>query len=174
MRPRYVAFALLVGAVCAGAIVACGGDDDAPIVPVQTQTAPVEQLSKDEFIADADSICEEANAAVANIADASAGDPSTQVSEEKEIVEGELDQIQDLGAPSEDETTLNDFIDALEEVVDNLDKQELAAQRDDTASLAELETEETSIHSDLATAAEDYGFKECGQEGEASVSAGEG
>ena len=126
-----MALALLVGAFSASAIVACGGDDDAPIVPVETQTAPTDQLDQDAFIDEADSICEEANVAIASLADTSAGDPSTQISEEQEIVEGVIDQIDTLGAPSEDESTLDDFIDAFEELADNLDKQELAAERDE-------------------------------------------
>ena len=169
MRPRYVALTALVGALAAGAIVACGGDDDAPIVPVETQTAPVEALSKAEFIDEADAICKEANAALANAAETSAGDPSTLVGEELDVVEGELDQIDTLGAPSQDQSTLNDFIDALEALVKNLDKQQLAVDRDDTTTLAELETDEASIRADLLTAAEDYGFKECGQAAEATT-----
>jgi hypothetical protein len=172
MRPRNVALALLVGAFSASAIVACGGDDDAPIVPVETQTAPTDQLDQDAFIDEADSICEEANVAIASLADTSAGDPSTQISEEQEIVEGVIDQIDTLGAPSEDESTLDDFIDAFEELADNLGKQELAAERDDATALAEAQTEEASIRAEIASAAEDYGFKECGQEGEATTDTG--
>ncbi|HSJ17325.1 MAG TPA: hypothetical protein VK920_04480 [Solirubrobacterales bacterium] len=170
MRPRYVALALLVGAFAAGAIVACGGDDDEPIVPVTTQTEPSDAAtSKGEFVDEADAICEEANAAIAGLADTSAGDPSIQVAQEREIVEDMLDQIESLGTPDEDESTLEDFIDALEELARNLDSQELAAERDDTGSLAELETEATAIRADLATAAQEYGFRECGGEATAST-----
>ena len=113
-------------------ITACGGDDDSPIVPVETQTAPTDQLDKDGFIDEADQICEEANTTIANLAESTVADPSTVIAEELEVVEGELDQIDSLGAPSEDEATLADFIDALEKLADNLDKQQLAAERDDT------------------------------------------
>src|ERR671918_787651 len=138
MRPRYGVLALLVGAFVALGVVACGGDDDGEIVPVEEQTTPPDELSQEEFIDEADAICEEGNIAIANLADTSAGDPTT----------------------------------ALGELADNLDKQELAAERGDATSLAELETEETTIRTEIATAAEDYGFKECGQEGEATVDAG--
>src|ERR671910_2553367 len=170
MRPGYVALALLVGAFSAGAVVACGGDDDAPIVPATTQTEPSDSAaSKDEFIDEAASICEEANVAIASLADTAAGDSSAQISEERDIVEDMLDQIESLGPPSEDEATLDDFIDALEELAANLDSQELAAERDDASSIAELETEATAIRADLAAAADDYGFKECGGEATAST-----
>jgi hypothetical protein len=171
MRTRYGVLALLVAVFAALGVVACGGDDDAPIVPVEEQTAPPDQLSQDEFIDEADAICEEGNIAIANLADTSAGDPTTALAEERELVGGMLDQLSALGAPSEDESTLDDFIDAVEELADNLDKQQLAAERDDATSLAELETEETTIRTEVATAAQDYGFKECGQESEATVDA---
>jgi hypothetical protein len=174
MGLSYVALAVVGGALSAGVIVACGGDDDAPIVPVETTTAPVEALSQDEFISEADAICEEANAAIANLTGTTAAGSSSQIAEEREIVEGQLDQIQDLGAPSQDEATLNDFIDALEQLIDNLDKQELAAQRDDTAALAELEAEESTIRGEVLSAADEYGFKRCGEEGEATADTGAG
>jgi peptidoglycan DL-endopeptidase CwlO len=168
MGRRFVAIALLLGAFCAGAVVACGGDDDTPITPVPTTTAPSDQAtSKSDFIDEADAVCEEANAAIASLDQTSAGDPSTQVSQERDIVDGVIDQIDSLGAPSEDESTLDDFIDALEELSDVLDKQELAAKRDDPAALSELEAEATAVRADLATTAQEYGFKECGQEGTA-------
>ena len=171
MRPRYGVLVLVVGAFIAFGIVACGGDDDAPIVPVEEQTTPPDQLSQDEFIDEADAICEEGNNAIASLAETSAGDPTTALAEERELVGGMLDQLNALGAPSADESTLDDFIDAVEELADNLDKQELAAERDDATSLAELETEEATIRTEVATAAEDYGFKECGQEGEDTIDA---
>src|ERR687897_431620 len=171
MRTRYGVLALLVGAFAALGVVACGGDDDAPIVPVEEQTAPPDQLSQDEFIDEADAICEEGNIAIASLADTSAGDPTIALAEERELVDGMLDQLNALGAPGKDESTLDDFIDGVEELADNLDKQELAAERDDATSLAELETEEATIRTEIATVAEDYGFKECGKEGEATVDA---
>ncbi|MGH3995328.1 MAG: hypothetical protein ACRDSN_23040 [Pseudonocardiaceae bacterium] len=170
---RNLVLAVLIGAVPAIVIVACGGDDDAPIVAVPTTTAPADQLSKDEFIDETDGVCAEANAAIANLAETSAGDPSTAIADEREILEGELDQIDSLGAPSEDETTLNDFIDALESLLDTLGKQELAAERDDTTALAELETEEATARTELTTAAEEYGFRDCGQEGAATIEGGD-
>jgi hypothetical protein len=169
MGLKYVALAVVGGALCAAGIVACGGDDDAPIVPVETTTAPVEALSQEEFIKEADAVCEEANAAIANLTQTTATGGASQQAGEREIVEGELDQIQDLGAPNQDETTLNEFIDAREKLVDNLDKQDLAAQRDDTAALAELEAEESTIRGEALAAADEYGFKQCGEEGEATT-----
>src|SRR5665809_97336 len=85
MRLRNLVLAVLIGAVPAIVIVACGGDDDAPIVAVPTTTAPADQLSKDAFIDEADQICEEANAAIASLAETSAGDPSSAIAQEREL-----------------------------------------------------------------------------------------
>ena len=41
-----------------------------------------------------------------------------------------------------------------------------------TTALSEAQTEEASIRAEIASAAEDYGFRECGQEGEARGHAG--
>ena len=169
MRPWYAVLAVLVGALSAGAVVACGGDDAEPIVPVTTQTTESEALSQADFINEIDDVCAEANVAIANLTETSATGTSSQIADEREIVEGELDQIQDLEAPSEDQTTLNDFIDSLEQLLENLESQELAAQREDTAGLAELEAEESTIRGELLSAADEYGFKDCGREGEATT-----
>jgi hypothetical protein len=169
MRPWYAVLAVLVGALSAGAVVACGGDDAEPIVPVTTQTTESEALSQADFIDEIDDVCAEANVAIANLTETSATGTSSQIADEREIVEGELDQIQDLEAPSEDEATLDDFIDSLEQLLENLESQELAAQREDTAGLAELEAEESTIRGELLSAADEYGFKDCGQEGEATT-----
>src|SRR5262245_26314791 len=169
MRPWYALVAVLVGALSAGVIAACGGDDEDPITPVTTQTQEAEALSQSEFISEADDICEEANIAVANLTDTSATGTSSASKQEREIVEGLLDQIQDLQAPDQDQTTLNDFIDSLEKLLDNLESQGLAADRGDTDSLAQLEAEESTIRGEMLSAADEYGFKKCGTEGESTT-----
>ena len=159
----------LLGVVCAVAIVACGGDDDAPIVPVQTTTTPVEGLDKDEFINQGDAICAEADAAISSVSAETDSDAAVQVSEQRDIVEGMLEQLEGLGAPPEDEETLDDFFTALEEWIDALDKQELAAERDDTASVESLSTEVDAAESEARAAAEDYGFEDCAEGAETTI-----
>jgi hypothetical protein len=162
---------LLVGTACAAcalAVAACGGDDDAPIVPVQTTTEDVTALDQDEFVEEADAICAEAYAAVESVA-AEASDATSQVSRQRELYESLLDQLDGLGPPPQDEGTFEDFTDALQSVVDALDKQELAAEREDTAAVDELSLEVDAAVSEAQTAADDYGLKDCAQEGEATV-----
>jgi hypothetical protein len=160
---------LLVGtacAACAAALVACGGDNDAPIVPVQTTTEDVTALDQDEFVDEADAICAEAYAAVASVATEATGEAS-QVTEQRDLYESLLEQLEGLGPPPQDEGTFDDFTQALQRVIDALDKQELAAEREDTAAVEELALEVDSAVADAQAAADEYGLKDCAQEGEA-------
>jgi hypothetical protein len=162
---------LLVGtacAACAVALVACGGDDDAPIVPVQTTTSDVTALDQDEFVDQADAICAEAYAAVSSVA-TEESDTTSQVSSQRDLYESLIEQLEGLGQPPEDEGTFDDFTQALQRVVDALDKQELAAEREDTAAVDELAVEVDTAVSEAQTAADDYGLKDCAQEGDATV-----
>ena len=154
---------LLVGtacAACAVALVACGGDDDAPIVPVQTTTSDVTALDQDEFVDQADAICAEAYAAVSSVA-TEESDTTSQVSSQRDLYESLIEQLEGLGQPPQDEGTFNDFTQALQRVIDALDKQELAAERDDTASVDELAVEVDTAVSEAQVAADDYGLKDC-------------
>ena len=148
--------------------IAGGGDDEStPIEPVDTSTPGVsEPLSKEEFIAEADDICEETAVAVANI---DASDAKNQAEQELELTQSELDQLQSLTPPEEDQATLDDFFSALEELIDSLDKQFLAADRGDDTALTEAATEIDTAKSDVLEAAKDYGFKKCGEAGEPSA-----
>ena len=69
----------LTGLAAAVALAACGGDDDAPIVPVQTTTTPVAELDQDEFVDETDSLCAEANVALASIS--TTGEAGTQAAD---------------------------------------------------------------------------------------------
>jgi peptidoglycan DL-endopeptidase CwlO len=158
---RY-ALAPPLAAVTAVLLVGCGGDDDSSITTVQTE--PPQTLTKDDLIEQGDAICEETDTALVSLSESETpGDASTQIAQERDLTEGMLEQLRNLGAPAEDQQTLNEFLDSLESVVDNLDKQELAAERDDSATLGELQTEEASLRADAQAAATDYGFKECGE-----------
>jgi len=161
----------IVGVAAAASLAACGGDDDAPIVPVQTTTTPVSQLNQDEFVRQADSICEESNAALASLSTSGTGSAlASTISEQQDIYSGMADQIDALGPPPEDESTLDDYLNALNAVVDDLDKQQLAAERDDTSQVEALATDVDSDVADAQQAADDFSLKQCSQEAGTSVS----
>ena len=160
----------IAGLAAVVALAACGGDDDAPIVPVQTTTTPVAELDQDEFTDEADSLCAEANVALASISTTGeAGTQAAAIAELSDIYDGLIDDIDALGPPPEDETTLDDYLDALSSVVEALDKQELAAEREETDEVASLSTEVDSAESDAQAAADEFGLKDCAEEGDSSV-----
>ncbi len=169
-RRRLVAvLAIVLVLVLIGVAIAGGGDDeDTPITPVTGASTPgaAAPLSKEEFIDQGDAICEETAAAVANI---DAEETKDQAEQELEYTDSQLDQLRSLTPPEEDQATLDDFFASLEELVDALDTEFLAADRDDTTALAEAQTEIDAAKADVLDAAKEYGFEACGKAGEPST-----
>jgi peptidoglycan DL-endopeptidase CwlO len=156
---------LLVPAFALGAgllISACGGDSspETPIVvPTETQSSS-SSLSKAEFIAQADSSCKEANAAIEQFA--ASGQGLTEAGQIADLRKGIVDQIRQLGPPDEDRTTLDQFIKATEDEVSAGQKIALAEQR--SSDTTQFESELDSAKTAAETAASSYGFQECGQQ----------
>jgi hypothetical protein len=147
-----------VAAVGAGiALSACGGDSspETPIV-VPTETQP--SLDKSQFIAQADSVCAEANASIEQFA--AAGQGETEADQIAQLRQGVIDQIQQLGPPDADRTTLDQFLKTMADQVAAGQKIGLAVQRGEDPT--QFETELDSAKSEGETAASAYGFKECG------------
>ena len=166
MRPRRhtsTLAALLVAAPLA-LLVGCGGGDDAPITAVTTETQTTPVLSKTEYIDQADGICAEANAAIANLTTTT--DQTLLISQEREITEGMLSSLRSLGTPTEDATTLESYLSEVEKQIKILEREQTAAQSGDTASLSTLSTELAAAKSAALTAAQTFGFEQCGQQGE--------
>ena len=160
----------LTGLAAAVALAACGGDDDAPIVPVQTTTTPVAELDQDSFIDETNSLCAEANVALASISTTGeAGTQAAAIAEQSDIYDGLIDDIDALGPPPEDEATLDEYLDALAAVVEALDKQELAAERGEADTVDTVATEVDSAESDARAAADDFGLDDCAEEGDTTV-----
>ena len=118
-------------------------------------------MTKAALIKQADAICAEANTAIAALGSGTTtSDRSTQVSQELEIVRSELQSLQALEAPSQDRSTLNDFLTALKNEVDALTRENsaVAANADTTSAESEL----AGARSNAEQAATDYGMKDCG------------
>lgn len=168
-RRRLVAvLAVVLVLVLIGVAIAGGGDDEqTPITPVTGASTPglATPLSKSEFISQGDAICEETAAAVANI---DASDTKDQAEQELEYTDSELDQLRSLTPPESDQATLDDFFSSLEDLIGALEKESLAADRDDATALTEAQTEIDSAKSAVRDAADAYGFKQCGKAGEPS------
>lgn len=153
---------LLVPATAVGVglvISACGGDSSPETlitVPTQTTTG----LTKTEFIAQADSACAEANAAIEQFA--AAGQGVSEADQIAQLRQGVVDQVNEFGPPAEDKATLDQFLTAMRAQVAAGQKIALATERgEDTA---EFEAELDAAKSDAETAASAYGFQECGSQ----------
>jgi hypothetical protein len=147
-----------VAAVAAGfALSACGGDSS-PETPIAVPTDTQPTLDKTQFIAQADSVCAEADASIEQFA--AAGQGLTEAEQIAQIREGVVEQIRQLDPPDQDRTTLDQFLKALTDQVAAGQKIGLALQRgEDTA---QFETELDSARSAAESAASTYGFEECG------------
>jgi hypothetical protein len=154
----------LAGALAAVALLAagCGGSDSAPVTPVQSQTG--EQgptaLSKAAFIAQGDSVCGEANAALSALdSGTAANDPKLQATQELQITRTELQSLQSLTPPSASRSVLDRFLSALQDQVTALgDKKTAVDQGGDTTS---AEAQASAALSSAQGAAQQYGFKDC-------------
>jgi hypothetical protein len=143
-----------VGAVLA--LSACGGDSS-PETPIAVPTETQPSQGKAQVIAQADSICAEANSSIEQFA--AAGQGLTEADQIAQLRQGVVDQIKQLNPPSD--TNLDAFLKAMEDEVSAGKKIGLAVQRGEDTS--QFETELDSAKSQAETAASSYGFKECGK-----------
>jgi len=152
--------ALIVAAISIGALNGCllGGDDPEPIA-LPTETAPA-ALNKDEFISQADTICEEAHAALTALT----GSGSVLVSQQVDIHEGVLRQLRGLGDVTEDQDLLDKFYQSYDEVVAALKREQLATERGDSIGLEAATTAVDGSTFALRQASDAFGFEVCGQE----------
>lgn len=147
----------------------CGGDDEeAPITPVSgaTQTTPT-SLSSADFALQGDTICLETNTILAQTdeSDASSGEAG-------EIVAGELEQLQTLPSPTDNEDQLQSYFAALQDQVAAYDERQTAAERGDDATVAEIDLALEEARTAAAKAARKFGFEICGDRSEVGESSG--
>lgn len=151
--------ALVLGA---GIVLSACGDDSSPEVSINIPTTgtTASSLSKEDFITDADTACEEVNTAISQFA--ASGQGLTEADQIADLRQGLVDQLKELGPPEEDRATLDEFTTALQAQVQAGQKIALASERgEDTA---EFETELQTAKDQAAAAAQAYGFQQCGQE----------
>jgi hypothetical protein len=140
---------------------ACGGDSSPEVsINIPTTGTTASSLSKEDFITDADTACEEVNTAISQFA--ASGQGLTEADQIADLRSGLVDQLKELGPPEEDRATLDQFTTALQAQVQAGQKIALANERgEDTA---EFEAELQTAKDQAAAAAQAYGFKQCGQE----------
>jgi hypothetical protein len=154
-------------------VAGCGGGDSAPVVTVQGASGAsgaggAAALSKPQYMKQADAICAEANNALSSL-NSGAANVSSQVAatQELQITRSELDSLQSLTPPDQDRSTLKSYLSALtDEVAALMKKRDAADQGGDTSG---ADAEAASARSSAATAAGDYGLKDCAKGGQAQT-----
>ena len=156
----------LIGVVLAG----CGGGSDDSTETTATTEAPP-ALSKADLISQGDAICAEVNAAVGSTGSSEA-EASEQTAQVASLYIGMVESIKRLGAPAE--AGYAEFIAAADELVAVESEAKLAAEREDMAALGEATTKAAPALEEFQSAAEEYGFEECGEEPSAPAATGTG
>src|SRR3954447_8435916 len=151
-----------VAAVGVGfALASCGGDSS-PETPIAVPTETQPSQGKTQFIAQADSICAEANSSIEQFA--AAGQGETEADQIAQLRQGVLDQIKQLNPPSD--TNLDSFLAAMSDEVSAGKKIGLALQRGEDTTEFESELDNAKTQAEQSASA--YGFKECGKQISAS------
>lgn len=147
-----------VAAVGAGlALAACGGDSS-PETPIAQPTTSQPSQGGADFIAQADSICADADSSIEQFA--SNGQGLTEADQIAQLRQGVVDQIKQLNPPSD--TNLDAFLQAVSDEVSAGKKIGLALQRGEDTT--EFESQLDTAKSQAEQAASAYGFKECGKQ----------
>ncbi len=168
---KLVNASILAVPVTALALAGCGGGDDETTESTATVEAPP-ALSKAELISQGDAICAEVNAAIGSAA-ASEAETSEQTTQVAALYVGMVESIKNLGTPSE-EDGYAEFVAAANALSEIEGTAKLAAERDDSAALAEATTKAGPALEEFQSSAEEYGFEECGQEPVAPSPSGPG
>jgi hypothetical protein len=135
---------LAVGVLAAG----CGGGDD---------DSTTSSLTKSEWIAKADAICQQGNQEIEQAAQQQFGNQRPSAAELQQFATGtalpntqtQVDKIRALGAPSGDEDQVNEILDTVQA---DIDKAKAAGDI------------ENSTFADGNALAKQYGLKVCGQD----------
>src|SRR5581483_5915758 len=126
--------------------------------------------TKAEFAKQANSICDEANAALSSLQGGTvAANAKVQATQELQIVQSELDSLQSLTPPSQGRSALKGFISALRaEVTALMHKRDAVDQGGDTSA---ADAEAASARSSAQSAARAYGLDACAKGGSGSNAA---
>jgi hypothetical protein len=153
----------LISTIGAGILAGCGGGDSTPETSITPTVQTPSKLSKADFISQADGYCAELNAALGSLSNGTTtGSSTTGIEPRADLYQGLLNHLHGLGTP-DDETGLDDFFSAGDDVVAAEESLETAQSNGDSAALASAESDAASAEAQFASAASAYGFKECGQ-----------
>jgi predicted small lipoprotein YifL len=162
---------LLLAALVVLAIAGCGGGgDETTDSTAATTTEEPEKLSKAELIEQGDGICAETNAAVGALSSEIEASSLPETAEKtSNLYIGMVERLQELGAPEGAESGFTSFMGAAEEFAKVEGEIKLAIEREDSEALSEASNEATPALEEFETQAEAYGFKECSEGPQATL-----
>ena len=162
LRRSLLVLALL--ALAALGLAACGGGGgDATTDATEASTEEAKPApTKEELIKQGDGICAEVNTAVGSVG-SSAAEPSSQATQVANLYVSMVANLERLGAPKEGGSEYADLIAAAENLAKVQGEVKLAAEREDSAALAEAEERAGPALEEFQTQAGVFGFEECSQ-----------
>lgn len=171
-RPGHKTILLLLAVLAALLIAGCGGGgDETTDSTAATTTEEPEKLSKAELIEQGDGICAETNAAIGALSSEVEASSLPETAEKtSNLYIGMVERLQDLGAPEGAESAFTSFMEAAEEFAKVEGEVKLAIEREDSEALSEASNEATPALEEFETQAETYGFEECSEGPQASLS----
>lgn len=124
-----------------------------------------DRLSKEEYIAQADAICKQANEEIDALGEpATLEEIVTLAASAIKIQEESLAELRALKPPEEDEATLNEAYDLVEQQVEVGKQVKAAAEAGDMETIETLIAENDPLDEQADQIALDYGLTECGND----------
>lgn len=171
LKPLTLVLALVaVAALAAGCGGGGGGGETTAETTEKVETTPT--LTKQELIAQGDSICAEVNTAVGSVG-TSAASTDSQITQVANLYIGMVESIKRLGTP-EEEAGYPEFLAAAEELAKIEGEAKLAAEREDSVAIGEAATKAAPALEEFMTVSGEYGFEECSEGPHAPKTTGAG
>lgn len=170
-RPGNKTILLLLAVLAALLVAGCGGGGDETTDEAATTTEEPQKLTKAELIEQGDDICAETNAAVGALSSEVEASSIPETAEKtSNLYIGMVEGLQELGAPEGAESSFTSFMEAAEEFAKVEGEVKLAIERDDSEALGEASSAAGPALEEFETQAEAYGFEECSEGPQASLS----
>lgn len=174
-RPGHKTILVLLAVLAALLVAGCGGGGEDETTETTATVEEPQKLTKAELIEQGDEVCAETNAAVGALsAEVETSSLPETTKKTSNLYIGMVEGLQELGAPEGAESSFTSFMEAAEEFAKVEGEVKLAAEREDSAALGEASTEAGPAREEFETQAEIYGFKECSEGPQASLSGSTG
>jgi hypothetical protein len=163
--------AVLLGLMTMGCSSDEGSDPAAETLAPTTTSTPLAPLSKDDYLAQGNAICQEMQTAIDEI-DAQYGpdgpqtpaDLASGVEATADVVEGSLEDLRALPAPVGDEETLAQMHDIVEDMAGMMRQFAAAAEAADDAEMSRIGGQIDALASAVNPLYADYGLAVCAEQ----------